>query len=65
MTSLLQLKAQFESLTNQYDENLEAIDACATRHDEGILSGFCLIISDCSYPAPYSNSLFSIDLIIF
>ena len=44
MTSLLQMKAQFESLTNQYDENLAEIDACAARHDEGMLSGFCLIL---------------------
>jgi len=35
MTSLLQMRAQFESLTNQYDQNLQEVAACAARRDEG------------------------------
>ena len=31
------MKAQFELLTNQYDDNLTKIAACAARHDIGIL----------------------------
>jgi len=34
------MKAQFESLTNQYDDNLAEIAACAARNDEGVLSYF-------------------------
>ncbi len=37
MSSLLQMKAQFESLTNQYVDNLAEIDACVARRDEGTL----------------------------
>jgi hypothetical protein len=36
MTSLLQMRAQFESLTTQYDDNLAEMATCAARNDEGM-----------------------------
>jgi hypothetical protein len=38
MSSLLQLKAQYESLANQYSQNLTEATACLARNDEGIFS---------------------------
>ncbi len=38
MTSILQLRAQFESLANQYADNEDEAALCATRRDEGILN---------------------------
>jgi hypothetical protein len=38
MTTILQLRAQFESLANQYATNEDEAAMCATRRDEGNLS---------------------------
>ncbi len=35
MTSILQLRAQFESLANQYADNEDEAASCAARRDEG------------------------------
>ncbi len=35
MTSILQLRAQFESLANQYADNEDEAALCVTRRDEG------------------------------
>ncbi len=43
MTSLLQLRAQFESLANQYAANEDEAALYATRRDEGILMLFELL----------------------
>ncbi len=40
MTSLLQLRAQFESLANQFATNEDEAALCATRRDEGNLMPF-------------------------
>jgi hypothetical protein len=37
MTTILQLRAQFESLANQYATNEDEAVLCATRRDEGNL----------------------------
>ncbi len=58
MTSLLQMKAQFKSLTNQYDDNLAEIAACAARNDEGMLSfipSAAFANHFCKVPYSYTN----------
>ncbi len=54
MSSLLQMKAQFESLTTQYDQNLHEIAACAARRDEGESRhnsySLCLCVIRTSFP---------------
>jgi len=35
MSSILQMRAQYESLDLQYSQNQAEIDSCIARHDEG------------------------------
>jgi hypothetical protein len=37
MSTILQFQAQYESLANQYSQNLDDAAACAARRDEGEL----------------------------
>ncbi len=45
MTTLLQMRAQFESLSTQFDQNLNEAAVCAANHDEGNYNHLSVTIS--------------------
>ncbi len=61
MTSLLQMKAQFESLTTQYDDNLAEMATCAARNDEGMCIVLRLLL-DVLLPLQLSTHVFAFAL---
>jgi hypothetical protein len=65
MTSILQLRAQFESLATQYADNEDEAASCATRRDEGKSSRLVFSIYTRDSPPPSVVRCFSVSCINF